>query len=429
MGSHSFSYSSRSHHCEEQKIYQHFIERAQVEDAEQLIERFRLLYLVGSGYPDPEIVQALEKIITAKVTEEEFNFIINRCCYILINRWHTMPNRRQAISQLIQLFEKATINYPSNYLYSRRGNTLSKLIQNFIQSEHYAILKRFTEVICQPARVSRRHLEQQPLRTLIPRYPYLYHHCLVSDDSSYEHQQMIRKIKQQKQQKYEVDLSQYVTRQWRRAQVAKVSLETAKNMKVSIPNPTLLSNRELFFAIQQFVGKVEGRNTYRDLAYRFINQTQNAQSFRGFKNDFYEYLTLSSFESSYAKRQFNDKLYQQLQLIIPQSNEEEFSEFLLLRTCSQVLNFLVVESPHKPQHFVFLDLISNIGPTFTVGLFLKIILICRRVRPYLEKRFAILFNHYESSTQEGVQWLVKVLENLNIALTTNFGGVDLSFVC
>lgn len=429
MGSNSFSDSSRLHHWQEQKIYDHFIERAQVEEAEELIERFRLLFIAGSGYPDPEIAQALEKIIAAKVTEEDFNFMINRCCYIVINRWHIMTNRRKAIYQFIQLFEKANINYSSNYLYSRRGNTLSQFIQSFIQSEHYIILKRFAEVICQPTHRSNRPSEQQPLRTLIPRYPYLYHHCLVSDDSSYEHQQMIRKIKLQKQQRFEVDLSQYVTHQWRRVQVAKVSRETAKNIKVSVPNPTLLSNRELFFALQQFVGKVEGKNTYRDLAYRFINQTQNTQSFRSFKHDFYQYLTLSPFESSYAKRQFNDKLYQQLQHIIPQSNEDEFSEFLLLRTCSQILNFLIVDSPQKPQHFVFLDLISNIGPTFTVGLFLKIILICRRVRPYLEKRFAILFNHYESSTQEGVRWLVKVLENLNLALTTNFGGVDLSFVC
>jgi hypothetical protein len=135
--------------------------------------------------------------------------------------------------------------------------------------------------------------------------------------------------------------------------MAKVSLETAKQMKVSVPNPTLLNNRELFFAIQQFIGKVEGKNTYRDLAYRFINHTQHTPSFRRFKDDFYEYLTLSPFDSSYAKRQFNDKLHQQLQQIIPQSNEDDFSDFLLLRTCSQILNFLIVESPQKPQSLCF----------------------------------------------------------------------------
>jgi hypothetical protein len=77
-------------------------------------------------------------------------------------------------------------------------------------------LSDFTAVVCQPQDFHQRRPKNQPLRTLIPRYPYLYHHCLVSDDSSYEHQQMIRQIKLQKQQQFELDLSQYVTRQWRR---------------------------------------------------------------------------------------------------------------------------------------------------------------------------------------------------------------------
>ena len=178
MGSDFFSYSSRSHHWEEQKIYDHFIERVQVEDADQLIERFRLLFIVGSGYPDQEIAQTLEKIITSKITEEDFNFIINRCCYILINRWHTMPHRRQAIAQFNHLFEQAAVNYPSTYLYSRRSSTFYRLMQGFIKSEHYAVLKRFTEVVCQPPDPDQHRSQNQPLRTLIPRYPYLYHHCL-----------------------------------------------------------------------------------------------------------------------------------------------------------------------------------------------------------------------------------------------------------
>jgi hypothetical protein len=131
MGSNLFSYSSRSHHGEEQKIYDHFIERVQVEEADQLIERFRLLFIVGSGYPDHEITQALEKIIASKITEEDFNFIINRCCYILINRWHTMPHRRPAIAQFNHLFEQAAVNYSSSYVYSRRTNALYRLMQGF----------------------------------------------------------------------------------------------------------------------------------------------------------------------------------------------------------------------------------------------------------------------------------------------------------
>jgi hypothetical protein len=86
----------------------------------------------------------------------------------------------------------------------------------------------------------------------------------------------------------------------------------------------------------------------------------------------------------------------------------------------------VVESSHQPDHFIFVDLIANLGATPTIGLLLKIVLLCRKVKPYLEKRFSILFNHYESRIRDGIPWLVESLENLNIALSVHFGSADLS---
>jgi hypothetical protein len=101
------------------------------------------------------------------------------------------------------------------------------------------------------------------------------------------------------------------------------------------------------------------------------------------------------------------------------------NDFLLVRTCSQMLNFLVVDSPQQTNHYVFVDLITNLGAVTTTGLLLKIVLLCRKVIPGLEKRFSILFNHYETYQHEAVQWLVQALENLHLALTTNFGAVSL----
>jgi hypothetical protein len=71
-------------------------------------------------------------------------------------------------------------------------------------------------------------------------------------------------------------------------------------------------------------------------------------------------------------------------------------------------------------------MISNMGVTQTMGVLLKVLLICNKVKPYLEKRFSILFNHYESFAKEGVPWLVKSLENLQLAFSVHFGKVDLS---
>ena len=414
---------------EEQILYNHLLEKVEIEEPPQMIERLNLLFIEGSGYADLEVSKALNKLVVSKLETQDFNYILNRCCCILINRWHTSPERKTAINKLIQLFDESILKVRKVYSYSRNVRELGDLVCEFTKSEQYLALKRFAEVINQPAELDYKTQSSEPLRILIPRYPYLYKNCLLSEDSSYEHQQMIQLIQVQKQRKYELDLSQYVAHQMRLASIARrTSIEEAKKIVSPVSNPTFLNNRELFAALKQFVGKIEGTQTYKDLAQSFLSHTQTNQSFREFKNSLYEYISPTSIDSSYIRNQFNDKLYKQLQNTIPHSDEENFSEFLLLRTCNQILNFLVVESPQKPNHFVFIDLIANVGPTMTVGLLLKIVLICRKVKPYLEKRFAILFNHYESCSQDGVLWLVKVLENLNIALSTNFGGVDLSFI-
>ncbi len=40
--------------------------------------------------------------------------------------------------------------------------------------------------------------------------------------------------------------------------------------------------------------------------------------------------------------------------------------------------------------------------------------------------FSKSLNHYESFTCAGVPWLVKMLENMQLALSVHFGKVDLS---
>jgi hypothetical protein len=194
-----------------------------------------------------------------------------------------------------------------------------------------------------------------------------------------------------------------------------------------VKNPTLLSDLELCTALKHFAGKSLGTHTYRDVAQRFISSSAQSQTYGSFKDDLYQYIT-SSVDSEYGKRQFNNQLYSQLQATLPESDSQKVNDFLIVRTCSQLLNFMVLESSQKPQHFVFIDLVANLGPTLTTGVLLKIVLICRKVKPYLEKRFSILFNHYERCNRDTVVWFVEMMENLNIALSTNFSTIDLSFI-
>ncbi len=421
----------------EQYIYNHFLQLIDLESSEEIIERFRILFINGSGYPDREIAKALERIIALLEVEEEFNFILNRCCHIIINRKRPYTNKRDVLLDLIKLFDSIKNKPVNRYYGSRTSKKLFDLVQAFTTSEQYLTLKRFAELIHQEARSYRNTNSAlaQPLRTLIPRYPYLYQHCLITSDNSYEHQQAIKKMQRQKQKKFEIDLSHYVTRQIRHGKITTSKFTDSKFTESSwentnkIQNPTLLRDGELLSAIRQFVGKVENGYNYQDYAKSFLSHARQPQSYSHFKESFYEYLS-SSFDadSKYVKYKFKDKLYKQLKNTMPHNDDKKFNDFLLMRTCNQMLGFLVVESIQKPQHFLFLNLMSNMGPIATTSLLLKIVLVCYRVKPYLEKRFAILFNHYETYTRESVIWLVKALENIQVALSTNFGRIDLSFI-
>jgi hypothetical protein len=423
-------YNRQSHEEEKQLLYNHLLELVQVEQPAELISRFRTLFIHGIGYPDRAVAEALAKIAASKHAQQEFKYILNRCCHIPINRWQTYPSKQAAIPELIALFEEAP-KIVTKYSRSRVSPSIPQLVHQFTESEQYLTLKRLAQVITHNNEDSSNTKTPATLAlgTLIPRYPYLYKHCLLSDDSTYEQQKIIKNIQAQKQQQFEIDLSQYVAHEVRKAQVARrhTSLSFGRDIQ-TIKNPTLLSDPELFFALKQFVGKVEGADTYRQLAGRFKANASTNQTYGSFKDDLYEYLISSVADDRYGQGQFNEKLYKQLQNTFPHNDDRQFNEFLMLRTCSQLLNFLVVESPARPNHFVFIDLISNLGPTQTTGLLLKIVLICGKVKHYLEKRLAILFGHYEFCTREGVVWLVKALENLNLALSTNFGKVDVSFL-
>ncbi|KPQ39058.1 MAG: hypothetical protein ACLFM4_12595 [Phormidium sp.] len=408
----------------EQDLYDHLLDLVKVEAPERLLERFRTLFVQGSGYPDPEIASIIQSIVSLEQAEDEFNSVLNRCCHILINHWQMETKHQPAIPELVNIISDSG----DRRMQSRDARRIQNLLQQFKNSDEYLTLQRLVQVVDRN-KASEQPPEQRPLGTLIGRYPYLYAHSLLGEGSSYEHQQTVQKLQAQRQKQYEVHLSKYVAYKVKRAQLARQNPKLLKNPRIIQPvrNPTLLGDRELYVAVKQFSGRAEGAYTYKDLAQTFRTHTSQTRTYREFKEDLFEYL-ITTIDEDYGRRLFYDKLHQHLMNTLPQCDDQKPTDFLVVRTCSQLLNFLVVESPQNPNHYVLIDLLSNIGPTFVMALLLKILLICRKVRPYLEKRFSILFDHYDQSTREAVRWLIESLENLQVALSTNFGSADLSIL-
>jgi hypothetical protein len=405
----------------EQIVYEHFLHVVRTETPSRVLERFRSLFIEGVSYSDSRIWSTIETLAFEKTAEQNFPLIINRCCYILVNHWQMQPSGQIPVAALVAML--ANLN-DVRMTYSRVVRRLRQLLQLYLQSEDYPKLKRLNFVL-NGNTSSKSVVSEQPLGMLINRYPYLYQHSLVSEERTFENVETIKRVQRDLRQQQETNLSHYLTYQVRRSRIkAQLGRDAANDLPI-IANPTLLSTKELGTAFGQFAGKAEGDASYQDLSRGFVSHLQMQPIIKTFKGDLYDYI-VSGVDSSYGKRSFNDRLFKTIDNILPDRDYQRLDEIGLLRTCTHVLNHLVIESPSNPQHFVFMDMISNLGAVFTTGLLLKIVLICNKVKPLLESRLSILFNHYESSQCKRVPWLVKSLENWNVAGAIHFGKIDAS---
>ncbi|MBE9165989.1 hypothetical protein IQ238_00065 [Pleurocapsales cyanobacterium LEGE 06147] len=422
--------SSKQNYClpptkqEEQKLYDYLLQCTQTEAPAKVIERFRHLFIRGTSNEDPSLRLALEKIVSSPNAEQEFKFFLSRCCHIIIDHWQLQPYLQEEIPELIAQFEYAS---PPAGAHSRTSRKIRQLVQDFTKSEQYIKLRRLSQLL----EKEQNNNTSKCLGDLIQHYPFLHQHCLLSDNSSYEFKRSVKRIQKKFQRRYELDLSRYVTYRVRLVQTVR-SYKAANQTKIpkeaikSVSNPTLLSDRELDLAIKQYFGKVEKGYSYRDLSQNFLNNLARSTSYKSFKNDLYEYLILS-IDSQSDRYQFNQKLYRYLQDILVDYHSQQLNEFLLIRTCTQLFQFLV-DSQINLDNDLLINLITHLGETKLIGLLLKIALLCSKTKPYLEKKFCILFARYETSTQEEVPWLIKTLENWQIASSIHFGSVDLSLL-
>jgi hypothetical protein len=402
---------------DEQKLYDHIVSCVQTMAPNQVIDRFRQLFIDGMGYPDRDIEAALYNIVSVKNFDREFKYIIHRCCYIPINRWQLHSQHKYAISNLIALFKQTSPRFGTEFYIVKR---LQEQIAAFTKSSEFTTLERLVKAVEKEPAPQKEEINST-LGELICRYPYLYGHSLLSKDSIDEDQKTIKILQSQRQKQFENDLSQYLNF------LAVKQEDTPTKIIVPTKNPTLLNDDELHLAVREFAGKVAGDRTHKELAQFFLRDVRQTPSYKVFKVELYEYL-LSAIEPEYGGRQFNDRLYKHIKNILPENDSVKLNNLLLVRTCHQLFNFLVVENPERPSHYVFYDLVHNLGPSRTMALLLKLVLLSRKVKPDLEKRFSILFNHYEGKAADEIMWFLKSLENLNVAMTVNFSNADLSLI-
>ncbi|MBE9137531.1 hypothetical protein IQ254_09960 [Nodosilinea sp. LEGE 07088] len=399
----------------EERLYQHWQYWRKQESPEELIGRFRRLFLDVANYSDLAAAGALLKLAEQDTADREFKYVLNRCCYTLINLWYTQPREHWAIPALVQVFE----DLPPSQVPNSAAQKVYTLVREFVKTEQYASLVRLREVMT-PQRETELAIsaraDDQLLARRIRHYPFLYDHSLLTKDSGQEQKQNINDLRYRAETDLGIRLARYHAQQ-------QISGRSAQ-----LVNPTLLDVAGLDEALSFYTGKANGR-THRDQARWFATYSKTVRSFRDFKDEFIDYLIhpIVAAEPKYSGNHFTRNLRQYLRETLAEFDDQPLNSFILVETCRRLLNFLVVDSPNRPVFRNFRHLVNDVGYTLTMGLLLRLVLFCSAAKPWLERCFSVLFNVHERRTCKEVPWLVTSLEHANVALITNFGDVGYQF--
>ena len=397
----------------ESRLYRHLQQCRQNESADAVLSRFEELFIQADGYTDPLVWEALVELAHHPQSEREFKYTLNRCSYTLVNPWYTQPKEHWAIPALVQLFETIPTAPTEQY----ETYQIRSLSRAFIVTEQYAALKRLANLFDKEATDSGDSaIGEQPIEKQLKRYPFLYDSSLLTKDSDQHQKDHVGKLRQEAEAKLGIGLARYCH-------------QRGKGTGSKFPNPTRLSEAELDGALAYYTGKVEGSRSHRDLAQMFQTYSKTVRSFRDFKEEFLEFLLapLADVDPRYVSNHFGRSLRQYLRETLQDFDGQRLTDFIVITTCQRLLNFLVVQGRQQPVFRRFCQLLREVGPTLTVGLLLRIVLFCSAVKPWLENRLAVLFNHHERCTCKEVPWLLDSLEHTNVALLTNFGKFGYSF--
>ena len=127
-------------------IYHHLRDCLKKDSPEIIVERFRYLFIKGSGYKETEIRLALDGMIESGISPSDFYYLLDRCCQIIISYWYKHSQYKSSIPLLIAQLDLAL---PPGSAHSKSSKKLRQLIKSFQTTDRYFKLKRLGKLIIQ----------------------------------------------------------------------------------------------------------------------------------------------------------------------------------------------------------------------------------------------------------------------------------------
>lgn len=362
---------------------------------EAVLTEFQELF-IRHTYADEFALECLTEIIL-KNQKQEFESLLRRCCYILINNWNVSRNY-DYISLLIHLFADSSLQEETDTLILGR---LRSWVRSFIVSSDFETIKLITARSEDGSgRWSRRYTS------------YFLTSQSANLNNPLEQRQVAQKVSRQLKDKFKFDLAMYTARS-----------EAGQGDFKGIKNPTSLGD-EVLRLIKTLVVK-RGTYSYTNLAKIFLQQTENS-NYEAFKKSLLKYLFFGIQPDELSGR-IKQTLAKQLETLFINYHDKSIDEALLLRTVKRLVESLTIDKNGEPSE-LFTLLSSQQNPLVLVILLLKLTLICRYVRTHVEVCIASLVRCYEHYEEEDCAWVIQFLELFTIILTIYSENVEYSLV-
>jgi hypothetical protein len=385
----------------QQTIYSFLLDIVKKWPPEEVLLEFKRLFLYHvDGVTSSAIDAVYELVFTNDAAE--FTNTLKRCCYILVNNWDA-SRQVTSIKALIAAFnEDLTFRDTTSPTLKR----LKLWVDAFRVSQDFADLKLFV------ARYDRQAEDDAPWSNrftsylLVPQY--------INLQNPIEQREAARALAKQLKHQFKVDLAMYVARS-----------QSIQATEIPPENPTALGD-DVLRLIKTVVAK-RGNYSYLSLSNIFLEQVQNV-SYADFKRSLHKYLifTADQRENAFVKA-LKVRLSEQLDELYISYESQRISDALILRTCNRVIDFLTTDNRKEPSS-LFVLLLSQGNPMTLVVTLLKLILISRNSRLYLEARIADLIHYYENLPEKECLWVVNFLEIFNVTFTIYAENVQYNLI-
>lgn len=379
-------------------IYKFFLELVDTLPPEDVLLEFKQLFINHINVTSSEVQQALYDIIFIN-NEQEFRHTIKRCCYILVNNWEA-SRHHNSIQSLVEVFNDPLINQSSPSPTTKR---LRMWLLNFINSSDFQEIKLFCAKL--DAVETHHWTERFTAYLLVPQY--------VNFKNPVEQREAARARSQQIKERFKFDLAMYTARSQSK------TLSTGRTYK----NPTSLGE-EVLRLIKVILAR-RGPFNYLNLANIFLRQTENL-TYKEFKQSLQEYVIFSIEQREFVET-LRSRLAEKLDKLYNDHNDEVVTKALILRTCNKLVNYLTTENRKEPSS-LFILLLSQGNPLTLVIVLLKLILISKPTRTFLEARMAELILFYQDYEEGECRWVIDFMEILNIAFAIYADNVQYNLI-